>query len=112
MRAHITQSVWWQSMQLSMPAQFTAQPCACSCGAACFLACVTPKAMLTSLAGGSLLNADSLCCRAQVKCALLLKWHSDWSAATHTLTQQSATWLYALTARLERPLTQVRFPSW
>lgn len=43
-----------------------------------------------------------------MKCALLLKWHTDWAAASQTLTQQSATWLYALTARLERPLTQVQ----
>lgn len=42
----------------------------------------------------------------QVQCTLLLKWHSDWAAASRGLTQTSATWLYALTARLERPLTQ------
>ncbi len=42
-----------------------------------------------------------------MKCALLLKWHVDWAATSGTLSQPSATWLYALTARLERPLTQV-----
>lgn len=44
----------------------------------------------------------------QVQCACLLKWHADWAAASGGLTQTSATWLYALTARLQRPLPQVR----
>lgn len=53
--------------------------------------------------------SDAICCYFfQVQCACLLKWHSDWAAASTGLTQPSATWLYALTARLERPLTQVR----
>ena len=43
----------------------------------------------------------------QVQCACLLKWHADWAAASGGLTQTSATWLYALTARLQRPLPQV-----
>ena len=46
-----------------------------------------------------------------MRCGLLLKWHVDWAEASRRVSQQSATWLYALTARLQRPLTQVRSVS-
>lgn len=42
----------------------------------------------------------------QVNCNYLLAWHTRWAIESKTLSQQSSQWLYAIMARLQRPLTQ------
>lgn len=43
----------------------------------------------------------------QVNCNYLLAWHTRWAMESGTLKSQNAMWLYAITARLQRPITQV-----
>lgn len=42
----------------------------------------------------------------QVNCNYLLAWHTRWAIESQTLSDQSSRWLYAIMARLQRPLTQ------
>ena len=42
-----------------------------------------------------------------MNCNYLLAWHTRWAMESGTLKSQNAMWLYAITARLQRPITQV-----
>ena len=53
---------------------------------------------------GRLPSLDLMLASDQVQVKELLQWHSDWAVAAEGISEQTAAWLFALTAVVEKPL--------
>ena len=58
----------------------------------------------SSQLSGRLPSLDLMMASDQVQVKELLQWHSNWAVAAEDIPEQTAAWLFALTAVVEKPL--------
>ena len=58
----------------------------------------------SSQLSGRLPSLDLMMASDQVQVKELLQWHSDWAVAAEDISEQTAAWLFTLTAVVEKPL--------